>query len=81
VKDNKDHSITIFVLSLLLTLQNLSMKKIYFQKKFNMMDFILLCKHNKIEFNIPKNTGTLLCVEIPDDFKSDSFLLINGFEE
>ena len=57
------------------------MKKIYFQKTSNMMDFILLCKHNKIEFNIPKNTGTLLCVEIPDDFKSDSFLLINGFEE
>jgi len=57
------------------------MKKIYFQKTSSMMDFILLCKHNKIEFNIPKNTGTLLCVEIPDDIKSDSFLLINGFEE
>lgn len=57
------------------------MKKIYFQKTSNMMDFILLCKHNKIEFNIPKNTGTLLCVEIPDDIISWQFLLDNGFEE
>lgn len=45
------------------------------------MQFITLCKSNSIQFNLPKNTGTLLCVEIPDDFKSDLFLLINGFEE
>lgn len=57
------------------------MKKIYFQKTSNMMDFILLCKHNKIEFNTLKNTGTLLCVEIPDDLKSWTFLKDNGFEE
>lgn len=57
------------------------MKKIYFQKTSNMMDFILLCKHNKIEFNIPKNTGTLLCVEIPDDIISWQFLLDNGFDD
>ena len=57
------------------------MKKIYFQKSQLMMQFITLCKSNSIQFNLPKNTGTLLCVEIPDDFKSDLFLLINGFEE
>ena len=57
------------------------MKKIYFQKTSNMMDFILLCKHNKIEFNTPKNTGTLLCVEISDDIISWQFLLDNGFDD
>ena len=55
------------------------MKKIFFQKTSSMMDFILLCKHNKIEFNIPKNTGTLLCVEIPDEIKSWIFLEDHGF--
>jgi len=44
-----------------------------------MMNFILLCKNNKIEFNIPKNTGTLLCVEIPDEIKSWIFLEDHGF--
>jgi hypothetical protein len=57
------------------------MKKIYFQKSQLMMQFITLCKSNSIQFNIPKNTGTLLCVEIPDEIKSWTFLKDNGFEE
>lgn len=57
------------------------MKKIYFQKTSNMMNFIALCKHNKIEYNLPKNTGTLLCVEVPDDIKSEEFLLANGITD
>lgn len=57
------------------------MKKIYFQSTLSLRDFMDLCKSNDIQFNLPRNTGTLLCVEIPDDIISWQFLLDNGFDD
>lgn len=57
------------------------MKKIYFQSTSSLRDFMDLCKSNDIQFNLPSGKGLLLCVEIPDDIKSWTFLKDNGFED
>ena len=47
------------------------MKKIYFKSTQNARDFMSLCTKNK---------GLLMCIEIPDNFESNSFLSANGYD-
>ena len=56
------------------------MKKIYFKLSQNARDFMSLCTKNNIQYNLPTAKGTLLCIEIPDNFESNSFLLANGYD-
>lgn len=59
------------------------MKKLYFKSVKSLREFILLARSNEIKFEIPNkfNSGFLLCVEIPDDIKSDMFLSSTGFND
>lgn len=56
------------------------MKKIYFKSTQNARDFISLCKNNNIQYNLPTGKGLLMCIEIPDNFESNSFLSANGYD-
>ena len=57
------------------------MKKIYFKLSQNARDFMSLCTNNNIQYNnIPKGKGLLMCIEIPDNFESNSFLSANNYD-
>ena len=59
------------------------MKKIFFKTTLEFINFVKLCRVNKIKFNTPcrANSGFLYLVELPDNINTDEFLIKTGYND